>query len=1154
MKPELAILSLFTASAIPVAIAQGVRSEVDAPLVEASTPAVPTEPASGISATFWWGDFDGDGLLDAYAIAPAGKGYLLRNLGNGSFEDVTHSAALGDVEAPTVAAWEDFDCDGHLDLFLGTAFGPARLLHSLGNASFEPVEFGVDHLGWDERATWIDYDADGLPDLHVRTRRCDHLYHNLGSGLFEAVELGLGEAPPRFEPPSVEGAGSAGLSTPPAPSPAAGNPAAGGPPAAPGGRRPAGPGGGSGPPSSSPGPGPGSSVTPAGPSAPGPSPTSCLDSILDQASGVNCLNASSVPTYGMLYPLGPEFNIDALGNVGMGTTSPSAHLDVSGGATAIRAYTSHGGGIGVNVSSLGALGFAIKGEASSDSGTGVYGAHTASTGDEPGVHGVTYSSESGATAVLGKTEGGGSETTMGVWGVTDSLVGYGVLGEAQYASGSTASGVMGVTPNDGGYGVRGEAYSIDGVVYGVRGYSSSSNGGGVQGVGETGVQGEGIAYGVVGLSDDPDGTGVYGEVTSTMGTGPGVHGVTRALNHEGIGVLGEDSGGNGTSIAVKGMTTSTEGTGVAGEALAGSGPTYGVTGVSFSPDGMGVAGWHASSAGTSAGVYGKTSSTQDGAAAVLGEADATTGEVLGVCGVTASAEPGTAGVLGEASSTTGQIAGVWGTTESVLGTGVYGEANAATGQTYGVVGLTSSDEGTGVWGYHANASGTSPGVSGVTDSEDLEAAGVLGVATATAGQACGVRGVSDAAVSATGVEGTATTLSTNGGIHLGVYGAALSPTGQGVQGAASANTGYTAGVSGFVASPDGTAVFGRNDASEGDGLAVWGWTNSAQGTAILGEAHSTMMIPSIGVHGKTWSSSYASVGVLGEYMGTGTVDAAAVKGKSIPAAYYGLGGDFEGGWVGVRGQAIVTGSGARYGGRFIADGGDSTLYGVYAEAQDPQDNNNAYGIYAHADFSDGWAGWFAGDTHVNGTLSKSGGAFKIDHPLDPENKYLYHSFVESPDMMNVYNGNVLLDGDGVAWVELPEWFEALNREFRYQLTAIGAPGPNLYVAQKVTGNRFQIAGGTPHSEVSWQVTGIRQDPYAEAHRIPLEVMKAPAERGTYLNPEARGLPEERGTDYVIHRKPVLEKEKARQATEQGAKAAKSSEPRPAPRRAKTSGK
>ena len=126
----------------------------------------------------------------------------------------------------------------------------------------------------------------------------------------------------------------------------------------------------------------------------------------------------------------------------------------------------------------------------------------------------------------------------------------------------------------------------------------------------------------------------------------------------------------------------------------------------------------------------------------------------------------------------------------------------------------------------------------------------------------------------------------------------------------------------------------------------------------------------------------------------------------------------------------------------------------------------------------------SGDCAVFGTLSKTAGSFRIDHPLDPANKYLVHSFVESPDMMNVYNGNVVLDADGGAWVEMPDWFEALNRDFRYQLTPIGGAAPGLHVASKVAGGRFSIGGGEPGLEVSWQVTGIRQDAYANARPHP----------------------------------------------------------------------
>src|SRR5207245_377138 len=102
----------------------------------------------------------------------------------------------------------------------------------------------------------------------------------------------------------------------------------------------------------------------------------------------------------------------------------------------------------------------------------------------------------------------------------------------------------------------------------------------------------------------------------------------------------------------------------------------------------------------------------------------------------------------------------------------------------------------------------------------------------------------------------------------------------------------------------------------------------------------------------------------------------------------------------------------------------------------------------------------AGNLHVGGTLTKNAGSFRIDHPLDPENKYLYHSFVESPDMKNIYDGVVILDASGEAVIEMPKWFEALNESFRYQLTAIGRPSPGLYIAEEISNNHFKIAGGT----------------------------------------------------------------------------------------------
>jgi hypothetical protein len=149
---------------------------------------------------------------------------------------------------------------------------------------------------------------------------------------------------------------------------------------------------------------------------------------------------------------------------------------------------------------------------------------------------------------------------------------------------------------------------------------------------------------------------------------------------------------------------------------------------------------------------------------------------------------------------------------------------------------------------------------------------------------------------------------------------------------------------------------------------------------------------------------------------------------------------------------------------------------------------------------------FAGDLTLNGTLTAAAKNFKIDHPLDPTNKYLSHTSVESSEMMNIYTGNAILDNSGEALVSLPKWFEALNADFRYQLTAIGAAAPNLHVAQEIAHHQFIIAGGAPGMKVSWQVTGVRHDAYAKAHPLVVEVKKSDRERGHYLNPDAFGAP------------------------------------------------
>jgi hypothetical protein len=239
----------------------------------------------------------------------------------------------------------------------------------------------------------------------------------------------------------------------------------------------------------------------------------------------------------------------------------------------------------------------------------------------------------------------------------------------------------------------------------------------------------------------------------------------------------------------------------------------------------------------------------------------------------------------------------------------------------------------------------------------------------------------------------------------------------------------------------------------------------------------------LGAYGGASFGSAGSNGGDGLYAQGGNATGGDDGGRGV-SAYGGNspGNDGGPGVVGTGGNGSVGGDGVvAYGGSGSVDGG----FALYAQA--------GSGL-------DAGAGAFYGHVDVIGALSKSSGSFKIDHPLDPANKYLYHSFVESPDMKNIYDGNVTTDGSGTAVVTMPAWFEALNTDFRYQLTVIGQFAQAI-VASEMNNGSFTIKTSKPGVEVSWQVTGIRQDAWANAHRIQVEVEKSPRDQGHYLHPE-----------------------------------------------------
>ncbi len=572
-------------------------------------------------------------------------------------------------------------------------------------------------------------------------------------------------------------------------------------------------------------------------------------------------------------------------------------------------------------------------------------------------------------------------------------------------------------------------------------------------------------------------------------------------------------------------------TSAASAAVGGAGLTKGGEFWGNGVDGVGVFGG-ADNTGTTSGVSGYAASP-DGRG-VYGQSVSLTGYAKGVYGEATS--PDGHGVMGKNLSTSGAGVGVFGTSASSTGSGVYGTVTASGNTGSGVLGATSSSSGYGVWGKNLAGTGATIGVYGTTASSTA-GSGVYGNSIGTSG--AGVYG-NNTGSSGSGVQGNST-----GSSGSGVQGNSTGSAGFGVKGISSGANAY--GVYGSAGS-SGTGVYGS-------GL-VGGYFNSTgnqygahavQAVSASEDASAVHILAS----GQAATALYAEQSDTGVYYGYGgyfisrSVDGTAVFGEATSAAGDGdvnYGGFFRSGGedgAGVYAQSVaatgnapgitgyhrstenlgygVAGYGNNRGVAGYAYGSDvsASHYGVYGRAQDGTAGYN-YGIYGSA--SGGavnYAGYFNGNVHVTGTLSKGAGSFKIDHPLDPANKYLLHSFVESPDMMNVYNGNVILDGSGEAVVQLPEYFESLNRDFRYQLTCVGGFAP-VYVAEKVNGNQFRIAGGAPGLEVSWQVTGVRQDPFANAHRIPVEMDKPATERGTYLHAVERGMPEAMQVDRVLN--------------------------------------
>jgi hypothetical protein len=498
--------------------------------------------------------------------------------------------------------------------------------------------------------------------------------------------------------------------------------------------------------------------------------------------------------------------------------------------------------------------------------------------------------------------------------------------------------------------------------------------------------------------------------------------------------------------------------------------------------------------------------------------------------------------------------------------------NAIQGNTTGGIAVLAQDDAgdgpsTGVLGSSNSNGGT--GVSGVTT-------GNLNFPTE---QPVGVYGVSSG-IGGMGVEGVSTGPGGLGASFSGGPSSATSPAAPGLQAFGGADSlSYVGGAGGYMKGGDSTAIAGDGgDFAGGDGTVVPGdgiFAAAGVGPGFFGDLPAAGVIGAVGPNlngpgvfgsdtytSSTGSANYSNVdiGVWGDagdslvgnlgFAGVvGSADdtyaiVAANNSNTLPALKArnrSTSNTAPGLLVAVdslSGSSIIGGAGCSNGSYWGLQLGQSGMsgcknYTVLGDGVNTFINAGSSSTAGTINFrinngSNAMTVTTSGSVtiptlDVTKSLTKPAGSFKIDHPLDPANKYLYHSFVESPDMKNIYDGVSALDQNGEAVVVLPEYFQALNSDFRYQLTSIGAPGPNLYIAEEVRNNQFKIAGGKPGAKVSWQVTGIRQDAFANAYRIQAEVEKAPEDRGHYLHPELFGAPESDRIGYAMPAPPEYAK-------------------------------
>jgi hypothetical protein len=164
-------------------------------------PRPPTQLEDRVAGGVAAGDYDGDGLVDLYLVAPRlGRNFLFRNRGNGTFAQVGAEAGVDQAGArSTGPLFFDGDGDGRIDLFVGALTGgrPA-LLRNLGNGQFADVTAtsGIASAGPTISASAGDYDGDGRLDLFLShwgaALGACHLWRNQGDGRFACADGSAG--------------------------------------------------------------------------------------------------------------------------------------------------------------------------------------------------------------------------------------------------------------------------------------------------------------------------------------------------------------------------------------------------------------------------------------------------------------------------------------------------------------------------------------------------------------------------------------------------------------------------------------------------------------------------------------------------------------------------------------------------------------------------------------------------------------------------------------------------------------------------------------------------------------------------------------------------------------------------------------------------